>query len=274
MTGSWHSRSTRARSGVGQPTERVQEVLASAYLPTEQVRLAINVLLVRTKTDLILVDTGCGAAFGDVGGRLVGNLAAAGVRPEQVTVVVLTHLHGDHFGGLADPATNEPVFKNARFVLFRREHDFWMNSPDLAASKLPPEVRAQFVQSAQAAVNALKGKWELVAPQDRVLEGVEFLAAPGHTPGHLAIAFTSGSEQLINLADVAHHSAISFAHPEWPLAFDTDPQQASETRRSFFDRAATDRARVFGVHLPFPGLGHIHSDGGRYAFVPEPWQPV
>lgn len=259
--------------GVGEPREDVVEVLEDAFLPANQVKLAVNVLLVRTKTDLVLVDTGCGTAFGDAGGRVAANLAAAGIKPEQVTVVVMTHLHGDHFGGLYD-ANNQPVFTNARYVLSRREHDFWMSSPDLRSSPLPADVRKSFVQTAQAAVNGLKGKWELVDAKARPLDGVEFISAPGHTPGHLAVAFTSGSEQLINMADVAHHPEISFARPEWRLAFDTEPQAAAGTRRSFFDRVAADRSRIFGGHMPFPGLAHVRAVSGHFEYVPEPWQPV
>src|SRR5690606_5732469 len=114
----------------------VAEVLKDAYLPADQVKISINVLLVRTRTDLVLVDTGCGLAFGDAGGRIAANLTAAGVKPEQVTVVVLTHLHGDHFGGLFD-AENRPVFTNARYILSRHEHDFWAGSPALGRSTLP-----------------------------------------------------------------------------------------------------------------------------------------
>lgn len=259
--------------GVGESADDVIDVLDQNFWPTDQVRISINVLLIRTKTDLVLVDAGCGSGFGDAGGRVAANLTALGIRPEQVTVVILTHLHGDHFGGLFD-ADNKPVFKNARYILPRREHDFWMSSPDLSRCALPADVRASFVQAAQATVNGLKGKWELVDAKARPLDGVEFIDAPGHTPGHIAVAFTSGSEQLINMADVAHHPTISFARPEWQLAFDTEPEIAARTRQSFFDRVAADRSRLFGGHMPFPALGRVRAVSGKFEYVPEPWQPI
>ena len=260
--------------GLDQPPEDVRAALQEGFLPTEEVRLGIDVLLVRTKQDLVLVDGGCGKLFGPVGGRLLQHLATAGIQPDQVTAVILTHLHGDHFGGLFDAEFKTPVFKNARYIIGRREHDFWLNATDLPASRLPAEARQQSIQSAQVVIQALKGKWERVSNGDQVIDGIEFLETPGHTPGHLSVVFSSGQEQLVNHADVLHHHQLSFAHPEWHLAFDVDPTLAAETRRRVLDRAATARQRIFGVHLPFPGLGRVRSVSGRFEYVSEPWQPV
>ena len=159
-----------------------------------------------------------------------------------------------------------------RSSVSRREHDFWMNNPDVSRLKLPPDVRERFVRTAQSAVNGLKGKWELIAGGDQLIEGVEFIDAPGHTPGHMMVAFTSGDDRLVNFGDSAHHHAVSFQHPDWPMAFDADAALGAATRRKVLDRLAQERARVFGVHMPFPSLGHVRSAAGTFEYIIEPWQ--
>ncbi|MFT3868142.1 MAG: MBL fold metallo-hydrolase [Nibricoccus sp.] len=256
--------------GVGEPREKVVATLRDAFLPGDKVQLPFNVLLVRTDSDLLMIDAGCGSMFGPAGGRLVANLAAAGVKPEQITGIILTHAHADHFGGLLD-ANKEPVFKNAHLFISRKEHAFWTSaSPDLSAQPLPEETRKSFIAGAQSYLETLKGRWQFIAPGEKLMEGLEIVDAPGHTPGHVALLFSSGSEQLLHFVDAAHHHAISFSHPEWKLAFDTQPPIANATRKKLFDRAAADRLRVFGGHMPFPSLGHIRSVGDHYEFVIEP----
>jgi len=256
--------------GVGEPREKVAEPLHDAFLATDKVRIPFNVLLVRIGSELVMVDTGCGGLFGPAGGRLVGNLAAAGVKPEQITAIFVSHLHGDHFGGLLD-ANKEPVFKNARLFIHRTEFAFWNGaSPDLSGLNMPDSVKKDFITGAQSYLTAFKGKWQQVTGGEKIIDGLEVVEAFGHTPGHTALLFSSGSDQLLHFVDIAHHHAISFAHPEWILAFDAQPPVAIATRKRLFDRAAADRLRVFGAHMPYPALGHVRSTNGRYEYVVEP----
>ncbi len=111
-----------------------------------------------------------------------------------------------------------------------------------------------------------------MSPGQKILEGsVEIVGAPGHTPGHIAVQIVSGKECLLHLADTVHHYVLMFAHPEWTSAFDSDPQMAAATRKKVFERAASDRTRVLGYHLPFPGIGHVRAAKEGFEWIPEPW---
>jgi glyoxylase-like metal-dependent hydrolase (beta-lactamase superfamily II) len=246
--------------------------LAAAGMRADRYGLPFNILLVRLGTELVLVDTGCGTLYrpGQGNGRLLRHLATLGVRPEHITAVVLTHAHGDHCGGLIDTATDAPVFTHARHFIDRREFEFWTgDSPDVSA--IPAAARAASVTNARRCLGALAGRWHFVGPGDTPLPGLEILDAAGHTPGHIALHFTSGNDRLLHLSDTAHHHAISFANPEVPFAYDIAPQQAAATRRRRLDRAAAEHTRVFGSHLPFPGLGYVRKLGPAYEHVIEPW---
>lgn len=252
--------------------EMLAAELSAAGMPADRFGLPFNILLVRMGSELVLVDAGCGTLYrpGQGNGKLLRHLATLGVQPAHITSVILTHAHGDHFGGLIDTTTEAPVFAHARHYIDRRELQFWTGaSPDLSA--IPSAARAASAANARRALGALADRWRFVSPGDTPLPGLEILDAAGHTPGHIALRFSSGNAQLLHLADTAHHHAISFAHPEVPFAYDIAPQLAVATRRRLLDHAAAGRARVFGSHLPFPGLGFVRKIGDRYEHQIEPW---
>ena len=264
--------SDKSPFGVDEPPGAVAAALDAALLPKDRVEVPFNVLLVRAGAELVLIDSGCGPHMGAAGGKMFAAMSAIGVKPEHVTGIILTHAHRDHFGGLLD-AEKRPVFPQAKLFVGKKEHDFWMSSsPDLSGMAVPPEATKEFVTGAQTALGAYKDGIQLVAGGDRILENFQLLDTPGHTPGHLAVVVGSGKDALLHFADVSSHHAISFAHPGWRFAFDADPALAVETRRKLFDRAAAERLRLFGAHMPFPGLGRVKKTGaGAYEFVPEPF---
>ena len=262
-------------AGVADGSAQIAETLKKAYLPPDKVQVPFNVLLVRIGTEWVLIDTGAGSAFGAAAGKLRAQLAAAGLGPGQISAVLISHANGDHIGGLLDDDTKQPVFKNATHYIGRREFEFWMGAdPDLGRLPLGAEVARQMIAGARSVLGALKDKFQLVAPGEKLIDGLEIVDAPGHTPGHLAFLVSSGDEQLLHFVDAAHHHALTFAHPEWAFAYDAQPSAAAATRKALLDRAAADRLRVFGAHMPFPALGHVKPiAGGRYEYVIEPWLP-
>ena len=225
-----------------------------------------NVTLVRTPTELILIDVGSGPHFMPGAGQLAENLQTAGIDRKAVTKVVFTHAHPDHIWGTLDDFDDEPMFPNASYVISAAEWNFWMAED--VASRLP-ENRQNFAPGAKRNLSRIKDKLRTINAGEDIVTGIRALDTSGHTQGHLSIEIVSRQDAVIVLADALTHPTISFAHPEWkPAADHHDPERAVLTRKALLDRLATERTQVIGFHLPFPGTGHVERAGAAYRFVP------
>lgn len=222
-------------------------------------------LLIDTGEALILVDTGAGA-LAPTTGQLIPNLRALGVTPAQIDLVVLTHGHPDHIGGNLDSA-GHVAFPNARWVMGRDEWAFWAADPAMTDSKTPL-FTAIMRRVARTQLPPIQARLTLVDDGAEIAPGIQVVAAPGHTPGQIALRITSQGEQLLWAADTCFHP-IHVEHPDWITQFDHLPDVTVATRRKLFGQAAADGALVQLHHLPFPGLGVVapHADGWR-------WQPI
>jgi glyoxylase-like metal-dependent hydrolase (beta-lactamase superfamily II) len=209
---------------------------------------------------LVLVDAGRGGREGEV----LRHLEAAGYKPGQVDDVLITHMHLDHIGGLLK-ADGKPAFPNAQIWVNARESAFWLDPAK--AGELYGAV-ARIVKPYQEA-----GHWKLFNPlsdEGMILPGISPIAEYGHTPGHTGYYVVAGDKARLCLwGDVVHNAAVQFAHPEVGASFDNNRRLAEQTRKRMLERFANDpQMLVGGVHLPFPGLGHIKEADGRYAWVP------
>ncbi|MCY1271524.1 Metallo-beta-lactamase superfamily protein [compost metagenome] len=257
----------------GASAEDIQGLLARMFIESSKgVQTAVNAYLVNTGKHLVLVDSGSSKCFGPTLGGILGNLKAAGYQPEQVDSVLLTHLHPDHACGLLD-ANGKPAFANATVFVSQDEAGYWLN-PDVAA-KAPADSK-QFFDMAQNAVAPYKaaGKLKTFAAGDALVEGVSAAPSPGHTPGHSGYLFSSKGQNLLVWGDVMHSHATQFANPEIAIEFDVDSPRAIASRKQVFADAARDKLWVAGAHLPFPGLGHVRSEGKGYAWVPAEYGPI
>jgi glyoxylase-like metal-dependent hydrolase (beta-lactamase superfamily II) len=246
-----------------------KEVLRSAFLPEDRLRLDVNVLALRTAEGVVLIDSGSGHLFGPTVGHFARNLAAAGIDSNEVKGIIISHAHGDHIGGVFD-ANGAPLFPNATVYTTAAEYEFWTKNPDLSKSRVSAELRAKVISDAQTFYRVGKERLKIVKPGQVLFGAVELVAAPGHTPGHTAFLIGSGENRVLHIVDTAHHYVLMLSRPGWSVGFDTDSPRAAATRRRIFAAAAQGRTRVMGYHFPFPGIGHIRPQKGGYQWVPEP----
>jgi glyoxylase-like metal-dependent hydrolase (beta-lactamase superfamily II) len=251
----------------------VQRLLARQFIAGPKMQTAVNAYLINTGNKLVLVDAGAAKLFGPGLGNIVDNLKAAGYRPEQVDTVLVTHLHGDHVNGLVTP-DGQRVFANAEVWSAKADNDFWLSEE--VAAKAPKEAQGFFKMSRDAAAPYLAaGKWKTFDSDRELLAGVRSIDTHGHTPGHSSYLFESGGQQLMILGDLVHNHAVQFAKPEVAMEFDVDKKQAVVARKRVFAQAARQKLMVAGMHLPFPGVGHVrHEPKGGYAWVPAPFAPL
>jgi glyoxylase-like metal-dependent hydrolase (beta-lactamase superfamily II) len=230
--------------------------------------LQLNTILVKTGDKLVLIDAGCGVdKFQKTNGALLRNLAAAGYAPSDIDMIVLTHAHFDHLWGISDHENASLLFPSAEFVASETEVKFW-SDPELAG-KLPP---AQQPRVTQTNLKLASPRLRLIKAGAEVVPGVTTFDTAGHTPGHISVHISSGSEEMLLAGDVVFDSEVSFLHPEWPFGFDLDVPLATKTRMAFLDRAAADKTLVGSYHLPFPGFGHVVREGIGYRWLPADWQ--
>jgi glyoxylase-like metal-dependent hydrolase (beta-lactamase superfamily II) len=190
-------------------------------------------------------------------------LRAAGVSPEQIDHVLLTHIHPDHSNGLIN-ANGQPIYPNAELVVHEREAAFWLDRDP--ASGATERIRRN-IGKAAATTGPYRARMRTVKDGEG-LPGVSAVLLPGHTPGHTGWLIHSGRDSVLIWGDLVHLAAVQVPCPDAALVFDVDPQAARETRRRMFDRAAADRQRVAGAHLDAPGIGYIVRHGTGYRFEP------
>jgi glyoxylase-like metal-dependent hydrolase (beta-lactamase superfamily II) len=224
--------------GKNSDEDTVQRVMRAAGMDSLRLQVGRNILVVRDGSELMIVDAGLGRS-------LIPNLRKAGIEPEQITGVVLSHNHFGHHNGLL--AGGAPAFPNARVFLSRPE---WQ-----AIESAPP---AEFA--------AVRNRLEVIESDGAITSSVRYIATQGHTVGHQAVRIESGDQRLIAVIDSAYNQIVSFRRPDLSFTFDGDDAAAAESRRAILRRIVDEGAIVHGYHFPFPGLGQARVEGDAFAF--------
>ena len=248
--------------------QSAEEVLAFAhanFLPGDQMEISFTPILVNTGDHLVLFDSGNAAGRRPGAGNLVAAIEAAGYTADQIDTVIITHMHGDHIGGLMSEGV--PTYANAAYATGQVEYDFWSHDDRLGGEM---EGRAQLVRSN---VVPLAEKTRFVGDNAEIVPGITGIAAFGHTPGHMAYHIESNGQRLMLWADASNHYLLSVQQPEWHVRFDMDKEAAVATRKRLFDMAHAERIPVTGYHMPFPAVGFVDktADGG-YRWVQASYQ--
>jgi glyoxylase-like metal-dependent hydrolase (beta-lactamase superfamily II) len=197
---------------------------------------------------------------------LVRSLRSAGYTPEEVDLVLVTHLHADHVGGLTTQ-DGKRIFPNAEVYVAKAESDFWL-SPEIAARA--PKDAQRFFQSAQAiaAPYIEAGKWHTFSGSEPIVDGMQLVPLPGHTPGHTGYEFSSKGQKILFWGDIVHAQRVQLQHPEVTVVFDIDPIAAAATRNQLLPKLAREDVVIAGPHMLFPGLGRLHREGSGYSWTP------
>jgi len=256
--------------------DAVNAALEEAFRPRDRMTIYFGPLVINTGGKLVVIDTGNGpgafASSKGAVGQFAANMAAAGIDPKSVDLVVISHFHGDHVNGLLT-ADNQPAFPNAEVLVPAVEWKFWMDDGEMSRAS-NERMAGLFKNNRRVFEAGLKKK---VTPYDwgkEVAPGLLAVETIGHTPGHTSYVLSSGADKIFIQSDVTNDPDLFARNPGWHLVFDQDPVQAETTRRKVYDMIAAERMRVQGFHYPFPGLAHLKKDGAGYRWVPAPWNPV
>ncbi|MFD1911388.1 MBL fold metallo-hydrolase [Halodurantibacterium flavum] len=235
--------------GMNVSPEEFAEVSEANFIPSDRSLNFFTPTLVNTGAELVLFDTGLDAD------GILSAIEAAGHRAAEVDVVVLTHMHGDHIGGLMQAGS--PTFENARYVTGAVEHNHWASAGN---------------EGFENNVRPLEEQMTFLSGGEDVVSGITAIETFGHSPGHMAYMLESEGEQLVLIADTANHYVWSLAHPDWEVRFDMDKAAAAATRREILGMIAADRIPFVGYHMPFPARGFVEARDDGFRYVPATYQ--
>lgn len=249
------------------PKRQYGPLLRSCGEDPENIILPYTSLLIDAGRELLLVDTGTGSLAGKEGGRLLDNLRAEGIDPHDIEIVVISHAHPDHVGGILT-ADDKLAFPNARYIIFRQEWDFWMSNPNLDGLLVDDASKQGMLSSARNSLSRIEERVDRLREDTEILPGITAIQAFGHTPGHMAVEVTSAGDELLFVADALLHP-LNLQFPHARAVFDHQPEAMVATRLRLLQQAAKKNCMVSATHFAFPGLGRVVSEETGWQ-----WRPI
>jgi glyoxylase-like metal-dependent hydrolase (beta-lactamase superfamily II) len=253
------------------PKDQALAAAEAAYMPKGMVTVPFNPQIINTGSKLVLIDTGYGPGIAPSVGLLPAGMAAAGVDPKAIDIVVLSHLHPDHINGLKT-ADGKVAFPNAEIMAPSLDWAFWMSDDNM--NKAPEGMMKGYFGNTRKILGDIAGKVTKYDWGKEVAPGITAISTPGHTPGHTSFAVASGSSKVLIQSDVTNIPELFLRNPDWHVVFDIDPAKAAETRHKFYDMATTEKAMVVGFHFQFPSIGYVEKAGTGYRLIPIAWNPT
>ncbi|WP_454060412.1 MBL fold metallo-hydrolase [Elizabethkingia ursingii] len=252
----------------GKPTQLLQNVFIK-----NPVEVSMNAYLVKTNGKLILIDTGAGELFGNAGGKLVQSLKQAAVAPEEITDILLTHIHADHSGGLV--MSGKVIFPNAVIHVNKAETNFWLNEKNAkkADEKAMGASPKTFSNAMDMLIPYLKaGKVKTFEREkEEIVPHIYTMPTGGHTPGHTVYVLESKGEKMYFWGDLVHMEGLQFVEPTLENHFDVDHKSGIENREKYYDDAAKNNYLIGASHISYPGMGRVRKEGSKYVWYPVPF---
>ena len=252
---------------LGLTPEEMDKQLRDNFLPNDNAVLEQNALVLNTGDKLVLFDTGLGTLdlFGPTTGKLMNSLKQAGINPEDIDAVVMSHAHIDHCGGcMADDGSRH--FPNAEYYITEADYKFWTDE-----TKVPEQFKV-FLDTAQKNLTPNLDRLHFFKDGEEILPGIQAIYTPGHTVGHTVFMIDQGGQQLCFIGDLAHHPVLLLQKPLTEFKYDTDPKQSAQSRVKMLGRLADERVALLAYHFAWPGIGHVARDGDGFRYFPQPMQ--
>lgn len=231
------------------------------YMPDGTITSSVNTFIVKTGTHTVLIDSGLGSGSPRKGNTIEA-MKKAGIAPESIDIVLVTHAHFDHIGGLI--IGGKAAYPNAKLYISKNELSTF---DDAAFGKMPVDAK-RYYETAHNLLVVYKNRIQAFVPGSTVIDGISSIDLAGHTKGQAGYLVESEGKKFLMFGDLLHIAAIQFPHPEICLVYDGDPATASAVRRKILEKASSEKLLVAGAHIPFPGIGRVSADGKGFVFSP------